>query len=335
MRRRKKLKTSKHNMLSIVCDDIYNTNKHRHIIALCDCGTRKSFRLSHVRSGSVKSCGCKSSEMARDTKINKDIGKTTAVEKNRMVEMWNDGMSTGEIADIFNITSSSVKSTLNVRGIITTGSDGNIRVRDNLMVSNHNAFDTVTEESDYWGGFIACDGYMRPNNKRVSVSSIDKEHILKLSNFIGSSNMIQTEKRDNNMHSIEFTSEKISSVLIDRYGMHNNKTYTYSVPNISALSHWFWRGVLDADGTITNDGKLSISGTTDKCKAFIDFVKSLDESIHCCLSCSNYRHRDGFSSSVSITRRESSIKILDVLYKNASIYLDRKYKKYLKIKGIK
>lgn len=59
---------------------------HRTIVCRCDCGTIKTFQMSSVLNGAIKSCGCYSAKMAGDRvrKRNTKHGKSTTPE----FEIW-------------------------------------------------------------------------------------------------------------------------------------------------------------------------------------------------------------------------------------------------------
>jgi len=314
------------NRLSYIEEDIdmSTKRKRRFVKLLCDCGNTKSIYCYHWTSGKTKSCGCLGKEACSLMARNRSTNKLRDKDRDEMVIMWKDGLSTGEIADKFKVTSSSVLSALRTRGYDTDG-----RVRDNGMISNHNAFDTQTEEADYWGGYIACDGYISRKGQ-ISLTSKDYEHIVKFKSFVGSKNKILVDGRNGSTSfTLSITSKKILDVLLKKYGLHNNKTYTYSVPILVSNNTAFWRGCVDADGWFSKQ-EIGLAGTLDKCEKFMSFVQS-EIGIKMRLKKKKLTHINGYSYAAISTRQSDILRILNMLYDNARIFLSRKYEKYITI----
>lgn len=203
---------------------------------------------------------------------------------------------------------------------------------------NENYFETIdNEHKAYWLGFLYADGCVVSKNKRHSVSMdlsvIDKNHIEKFKHDLNSNNPIYEGevKLENKIYTrsrFSVYGNKICNDLIDK-GCVPNKSLILKFPTEEQvprhLIRHFIRGYIDGDGSImlsTNKkfGRMSVIGTKD---FLIDLIDTM-----------NWR-RNNFSTeglAYSINYTGSYVKdYLDCLYKDCTIYLDRKYIKYLEI----
>lgn len=212
---------------------------------------------------------------------------------------------------------------------------------------NEHIFDVIdTEEKAYWLGFLMADGYNHESKTAVSlrIQGGDINHLEKLKQFLQTDSPIYTFKRITPVSKIERNycelrvCSPIFSQSLAKQGCIQGKTYLLKFPNISSfLYNHFIRGYFDGDGCI------SISQRNDrksiKCKQVQfnivgkeDVILKMQEII-----CNNtgvfktkLRHRkNSFAKAISWQGRNVCKKILDYLYKNATIYLQRKYEKYL------
>lgn len=188
-----------------------------------------------------------------------------------------------------------------------------------------------TEEKAYWLGFVFADGCVVNNTSTgsyrlcVELSSIDKSHLEKLKQSTESDAKI-CKRKGRDMSSVNLVSKELVQDLI-RHGCIPNKTEHGFIPeHISNLNNdlkmAFIRGYLDGDGFI------------DKTRYRIVFtIKSLNiaECINKMLN--SYKSKiiqdKGFYR-VIIENKEGYYNLLNDLYKNATIFLDRKYDIYIK-----
>lgn len=197
-----------------------------------------------------------------------------------------------------------------------------------------------TEEKAYWLGFLYADGYV--SNKRNTISlSLKKEdlkHLKEFRSFLKLENKkIQKKEKiiDNKKYisySFSFDSEKVKKDL-EKLGCINNKTFVLKFPNKKQVPNkmirHFIRGYIDGDGCITNSStskiRLEVLGTKEFLTEYQYWTKN-DFNKLCQFSKSDiYR---------SIYSGKNAIKILKIIYNNASIYLERKYNKFLQLAHI-
>ena len=197
-----------------------------------------------------------------------------------------------------------------------------------------------TEEKAYWLGFLYADGYISASKNVISLSlkKDDIDHLKKFRSFLKLENKPFQEKKKkmNNKiyvsYSFSFNSEKIKKDL-EKLGCINNKTFLLKFPNKKQVSKkfisHFIRGYIDGDGCITNSQtskiRLEILGTKEFLTEYQKWTKN------------NFNKLCQFSKSDiyrSIYSGKNAIKILNSVYNNATIYLERKYNKFLELARI-
>ena len=212
---------------------------------------------------------------------------------------------------------------------------------------NVNFFEKIdTEEKAYWLGFMFADGYIIDNSNRygedgfgLSLAEDSLDSLLDFKKSIEASNPINKDLSGNKknpnkqiMYKIEMRSQKTVDDLIDK-GCFKNKTAILEPPTgvPDNLLHHFLRGFYDGDGSITKSNKKNSSfifyGVNfTSTKDIIEWISSFFS----------------FGSIVKEDRREfiwyfktnsnrQSIKLLDFLYKDATIYMKRKHDRYLEL----
>lgn len=202
----------------------------------------------------------------------------------------------------------------------------------------------MTDEQAYWVGFIMADGCIskRKNGQDTlsfTLSSIDENHIKKFRNSLESNKPISYYNRKSKKYSsFSISSNKMSSDL-QKIGVSYRKTYSVKFPNIpEKFFIAYLRGYFDGDGSISHKiekGKLgrvqiSFAGFKDN----LSNIKKVLENnnIKSCL-CESGPNRHPDFKNLKITSKEEKYKFLSLLYKDAPIYLDRKYelaKQYMK-----
>lgn len=187
-----------------------------------------------------------------------------------------------------------------------------------------------SEEESYWLGFLFADGnvYTKHGKNVISLSLIDKEHIEKFKSFIGVDNKIY--ETSNNSFSYQFSSIDVCDNL-KKYGIIEQKSKN-GVINITSINKdlliHFWRGVIDGDGWILNkkfknrnkiriQPIIGICGTLETCESFINFLKEKNIEFKAKIRNHESIKKIQFSDRVAIN-------IIELLYKDSNIHLNRK-----------
>lgn len=205
-----------------------------------------------------------------------------------------------------------------------------------------NIFEKIdTEEKAYWLGFLYADGYVSNTNISVSLSLAEEgiEHVKKFRSFFKMENKKLSKKKKVNdgkiYYSYEFSvcSSKIKSDLT-RLGCGNCKTFMITFPSDDIVPEEFKkdfvRGYIDGDGCITKSQTscvtLDIVGTESFLDGYQKWTGLKYNKLHA-LQNTTILH--------SMYSGFAAIIILDRIYKNATIYLDRKYSTYLALRRLR
>ena len=213
---------------------------------------------------------------------------------------------------------------------------------------DYHYFDKIdTEEKAYWLGFFTADGWMSKNQKSnagavgFELQYGDINHLRKFNKSISGNYQItdrwricSISKYKNKKH--HYCLIKIFSLTmyesLQQLGFNENKTYNADIPKIPTdLLHHYLRGYFDGDGCFCLTNKSFSIGFVTASKYLNDSLKELLNTLH--ISYSVYAYISEFNTqmySIRIQKNDDKLKLLDYMYKDSSIYLDRKYKKYLK-----
>jgi LAGLIDADG-like domain len=263
----------------------------------------------------------------------------------KIIKMYQEGKGSPTIAKEVSLTFSQVLSILKKNNIKLRTA----RESAKKTTFNDNFFENIdNEHKAYFLGFILADGSVsdkHPIRLKISISHKDREILDKFNAIMESDVKISSYSpkngysRETVLNELIFYSHKIVEDL-KNLGIYPNKTSTVNPPQIDpSLEKHFWRGVLDGDGHISlyaprkttrkscKMGKpcieVGICGnilTMNKYSAYLDSL--------------NIIHKITSDKSIFRIRisNKFSMTLLDELYKESTIYLDRKYQKYLKFK---
>ena len=197
-----------------------------------------------------------------------------------------------------------------------------------------------TEEKAYWLGFIYADGNInkKENLLTIGLKSIDRLHLKKFGDIFGKKIEVRKLKKYKNIQSerevacCRVGSKHICRTLIE-LGIKPRKTYIEDSFDIDIvpthLLHHFLRGLFDGDGSVG----IYETGSSVKSKQLrAQFIASdkLTPVIQKILMdrCSLNETKiidEKYISLITYGGNGSARKIFDYLYKDATIYLERKY----------
>ena len=215
---------------------------------------------------------------------------------------------------------------------------------------NENAFDKIdTEEKAYWLGFLYADGYVSSKNNQVGLelSIKDLSHLEKYKSFLNWDGDIKITK-DHQFGTKETVNKKGEELykcrlIITNKKLHSDLVKLGCVPNKSLILKFpseeqvpkefqsaFVRGYFDGDGTLglyphssknkNLEESLIIVGTKpflEKMQEIIGVGYLLQKK-----NCNKLTYRLSYSTKKAFNAAKT-------IYKNATIYLDRKYNIYI------
>lgn len=233
-----------------------------------------------------------------------------------------------KIAKQFNVSITPIKRILTKNGIILT---------NRRYFVDENYFNNIdTEEKAYWLGFIFADGYTRErksgNSLELKLSIKDKKHLELFKQNINSNHLItnstnKVKYKDGISQSSMCHLAIYSRTLVEsikKHGVHPRKTFTIKFPNIKEeLQNHFIRGYFDGDGSFSFiPEKYKI--TTNIVCASNEFRNDLVEI----LKKNDIWFKQYSNIKIEIQNKLDCLKFYNYIYKNATIFLNRKKEKY-------
>lgn len=255
-----------------------------------------------------------------------------------IIEDYKKGKSMRQIEKDYGVTRQSVANFLEQIGVKNT--KGN---HYRKYYHNFDYFENInTEEKAYWLGFMYADGYILDNSKRhgqdqfgITLSIVDKDHLLKFKKSIEATNPINydnSKKIGKPQAKIVMTSQKTVNDLI-KQGCYKKKTLILEPPkNIPKELLWhFIRGFFDGDGSLTY---YKIQNKYDTYGINITTIYSIANWLQ---EITDYGtlikdKRNDYTWYFNLGGNRQVLSFCNKMYENASIYLDRKYKRYLELK---
>lgn len=201
-------------------------------------------------------------------------------------------------------------------------------------------FSTIdTEEKAYWLGFMYADGYVT-GTKIVGckLSTKDEEHLIKLRNILSPTKPLYYDETSqgfgNNTKSVALilTNRNLFKDLVSK-GCIQNKSKLLTFPNENIvpkeLIHHFIRGYFDGDGSVTAGinpkGHIRILIGIVGTESFLSEIRkalSLEDTKYLY----KYKNKDIHELKVGGTNVVKAI--YNFLYKDATVFLERKYIKF-------
>lgn len=249
-------------------------------------------------------------------------------EKDRVVDMYiNQHMRTGEIAKLYGCWPTTVADHLKEWGYELN------KERHNAIYNvNSHFFSSIdTEEKAYFLGLILADGHLSKGGV-LMLTMKDRDIIERYKKALESEAPVRVDRYGNFFLNIR--SKQIAEDL-RKIGIHNRKSYEIDLRNILSsvpdnLVHHFVRGMFDGDGSIRiykydyvknpqyHFGYTGLLEVVDFVKHYLGIetktVKESELTYTCVSSC-----------------KETIKRIFNCLYKDATVYIDRKYKTFLEI----
>ena len=244
-----------------------------------------------------------------------------------IVEQYRGGRSAGEILQTIPFkTRKTVYDVLEKHGVQKRGGVADYKSYDEAVFA---VIDSPAKA--YWLGVLITDGYVidagRSRSPQVGLQMIDREAAEGFREFIGSNNpVLRIEPRGENhraMYRAVCHSRRMADDLA-RFGVVPRKSHRTFLPVLdeSLMSHLL-RGMFDGDGTACrrSDGEIIIGFCGSE-----RLVAEVRMWLICRLRVSDNRvHENGTIRFVQWSHRDDVRRIAQYLYRDAEVYLKRKF----------
>jgi len=242
------------------------------------------------------------------------IYKLTWAERQKIISLYKEGMHTPDIAKRFGVSFVSICDLLERANI-----QRRLSAYANIRTLDPTVFDTITEESAYWIGFLMADCHVRegrPHRFELHLSKQDESQILAFRDFLKSDAGLQ-----HSQHSVKISIR--SNALIERlnkYGIGFNGVREPK-PELAFDRH-FWRGLIDGDGSLCMAPTpiIHLIGRLPVVEGFLSFVRqyvTTKRQPSQIKRCAQPTYQTAFSSLAACT-------IIRVLYADSHVHLPRK-----------
>lgn len=249
-------------------------------------------------------------------------------------------MSKNEISEILNRTCDAIQIKASRMGL-----------KKSPYHCNYHFFDSIdTEAKAYWLGFLMADGWISKRDQANSgvvgleVQYSDICHLKKFNKTLGGNYRItdqwkkcNLQKSNTEYHSccLRIFSLTMYNSLV-KQGLSNKKSYEASIPKIRFdLQRHFVRGFFDGDGCFgISSSRLWVGFATASKTMKEDLIKLCSQNS---ITLADYYEKTGNDRIIyrpQTNTKSDKLRLLDYMYDNCTIYLDRKFKKYLKAKRL-
>lgn len=210
----------------------------------------------------------------------------------------------------------------------------------NELKFDNTVFDLIdTEEKAYWLGFMYADGHVSSDGKTVELGlkGDDREHLEKFRTFLKNKNKVNMGKsrcngKEFSRCRLTMTNKHFHNALVSK-GCFPNKSLILTFPDKSLFASedliiHFIRGYVDGDGCVSTSSSgyaiFEIIGT----KEFLEGVKQFFPNMFTHIFHKDKRRPNSNTYFISIAAEKSAI-FGELLYNNATIFLQRKYDKFI------
>jgi len=238
-----------------------------------------------------------------------------------LTQLYLDGYSTTELANLFGVHRTTIQRKIKNQGIL-------LRKKTPTSKYNIHTFSNINVHTCYWAGFIAADGCIRSDRNTVSMhlGIKDLNHLEKFKSYINLSSNIEIF---NNSCRICISGKWFVEDLQHNFNITPVKSLTYIPPTLpKKLERHFWRGYFDGDGSVTKTSvpSMSVLGTKNTCLMFNNYISTLGIKLKSKNTTSPIVPA-GNAFQISYSGKNAYI-ILHDMYHNSDFYLDRKKEKF-------
>jgi hypothetical protein len=262
--------------------------------------------------------------------IDYDAERKKAREKQlqEVIELYNQGKSQLYIETTLKLTRKTIRELLKEAGIEYRDKSQQQHINNNTEI-NHHAFDELTPEVLYWIGMLFTDGHIEQKKEAsidLTLHNNDIDHLYKFKEFLGSSRDVKQSNGD--CSRLRVNSKLLRDRLVE-LGFTHNKSTSIVPHELLKDSRDFWRGCIDGDGGLYIH---SYAGTT----THLTLCGTLETIFEFAIFCNKYAGvKDKYPTKsngknlyqISYYGKDSR-KIATYLYKDSTVYLQRKYDTY-------
>lgn len=261
--------------------------------------------------------------------------------------MYDEGVSLNEIGKQLKICSNKFSKWLKSQGV-------NVRYKSTGLSTAKKRvtfFENIdTEEKAYWLGFLYADGCVRETKRNdklkamileVGLSSIDREHLEKFLFQIKYDG--EVKYKDVKLGNKSFESCRVNVCDTEmcrdlvKLGCTPRKSLTLTFPTEEQvpkhLQIHFIRGYVDGDGSI---GLRNVNYKGRECKRGLITILGTKDFLEKVVEVTGWKRntiqKPSGTYQIEWNNKSTIEEYLDLIYKGANIYLERKYDKYLEIK---
>lgn len=272
--------------------------------------------------------------------------KFTQQEINIIIDLYNSKNSQSVIAKQLNCKQTTISYILRKNNVKT-------RIGKNIKYTDINYIfftEINSEKSAYFLGLLYADGCVQIKNNAytttLKLKYNDQIILEKFRDIMSPSSLIKLTKNKDSIYSYFRINQKEICDQLIYHGCVPNKSLILNFPTTipKDLIHHFIRGYSDGDGSIyknklqkTKTSKIYINtiwkivSTKQFCNELYKILKD-QLNINCSQSLSRPK-TNNITTTLSVGGNIQVMKALDWLYKDATIYLPRKYDKYIEFKN--
>lgn len=258
-----------------------------------------------------------------------------------VIEDYLSGLSADQLAERYGMSDVAVRNYLKKKRVKMRKSNDPIYdiSRASPYTFNEHWLDELDcPEKFYFLGFFAADGcnLKKYNNAKIKLQSRDLELLEKFKVLLESNRPIydvyqkaNSSRKENFQRELVFTSKYFCEKL-EKLGLPERKTYCLHFPDYIPEEYLrdYIRGVFDGDGCVSVTYINKARGMTEIAghPVFLQELKAVIEKT-LPINIVYYQNKENCAH-LKINRQEDIKIFLDWIYKNSSLYLERKYQKY-------
>lgn len=256
--------------------------------------------------------------------------KFSALIEDQVIALYSGGRDPRLVADDLEMDTASVYNILKRR---------DIPLRRGNRKANLRAFqvgpDGYTTEQKYWAGFLLGDGCIcvpKTGNPMLilGLQDQDRSHVEKFAEFLKATHALRWNKSSGQWLMQVRGAHWIEDLA--PLGVFPQKTTKERIPDEFLLDRDYWRGLIDADGSVrwlSDKGRccdVNLSGSLFACDSFIEMVRQIAPESKPMVEKMGQRncHR------AYVNGLQAAI-VINWLYSGSNIHLDRKFVKAMEI----